>query len=58
VCQSTIRTVVEFLWIQIHFFLTRTTTEGLCFTGDFVEDLIECDKCCHLRDELRKRRGH
>jgi hypothetical protein len=58
VCQSTIHRAAEFLWVQIHFFLTRTTTGGLCFAGDFVEDLIERDKCCHLRDELRKPRGH
>lgn len=56
--QRTIRRSVDFLWTPILFFLTRTSTKGFCFTADFVEDLIECDKCCHLRDELRKPRSH
>jgi len=48
----------HFLWTPIHSFLTRTSAKGFCFTADFVEDLIERDKCCHLRDELRKPRSH
>jgi hypothetical protein len=56
--QTSVRQAAAFLWAQIHCFVTRTSTEGFCFTAGFVEGLIERDKCCHLQDELRKPRGH